>query len=54
MSNCESVSALSEARGSNPGVVIESKKIWDNTKDTLITSCYEVIKDGTSIRFVFV
>lgn len=48
---CDVGYAYNEAKGALPGVrLVKPKKIWDETRGTLLTNCYEVFKEGNKIR----
>ena len=43
---CDVGYAFNEARGKNPGLRIEPKKIWDENVGILLTNCFDVTRDG--------
>lgn len=49
--DCEIAYAYNEARGVDHGVRLsERKQIWQEQDGILLTSCFEVVKDGDIIR----
>lgn len=52
--DCENGYAYNEARGNQFGVRLKDpKRIWQEQDGILLTNCYEVVKDGDKIKYIF-